>query len=272
MSHFLGITREPEFSPGKVDADRAILELTAEQLRTRGHTVQVCNAADETWPEPAGGTVVFTMAQGARALQRLRQWETRGVRIVNRPGGILNCQRHRTVAAFAATDLAFPETVLLPTAGAPPLPTWIAVAGAWIKRGDVHATDPADVVYVTDAAAAGAALHRFHARGIAAAVVQRHMAGTVLKFYGVRDGFFHCVPPASGAALPAEVLHGIDALGRRAADLLEVEIYGGDCVVDVNGELTLIDLNDWPSYAPCRAHAAGAIAAYVLAQKVATKP
>lgn len=267
MSRLLGITREPEFSPGKVDADRAILELTAERLRALGHAVDVCNAADDAWPQPAAGAVVFTMAQGARAVQRLQQWETRGIRVVNRPDGILNCQRHRTVAAFAGTDLAFPETVLLQADSTAPLPAWIGVAGAWIKRGDVHATDADDVVYVTDAAAAGDALRRFRARGIAAAVVQRHMAGTVLKFYGVRGGFFHCVPPAADVALPLDVLRRVDALGRRAADLLKVEIYGGDCVVGVNGELTLIDLNDWPSYAPCRARAAEAIAAYLLAQK-----
>ncbi len=271
MSRFLGITREPEFSPGKVDDDRAILEMTAARLRELGQAVEVCGADDDEWPAPADGTVVFTMAQGLRALDRLQHWEARGVRIVNRPEGILNCQRYRTVAAFAGTDLAFPETVLLATGAAAHVPSWVSAAGAWIKRGDVHATEADDVVYVVDADAARNALQRFHTRGIVTAAVQRHIAGTVLKFYAVRGRFFHCVPPPAGGEIPMEVVRGIDALGRRAADILKVEVYGGDCVVGVNGALTLIDLNDWPSYASCRARAAGGIAAHLLAQTVATE-
>ncbi len=271
MSRFLGISREPEFSPGKVEDDRAILEMTAARLRERGHAADVCGADAEVWPVATDATVVFTMAQGGRALDRLQQWAVRGVRIINRPEGILNCQRHRTVAAFAQTDVAFPETALLATTEATRVPAWVSAAGAWVKRGDVHATEADDVVYVADMNAARDALRRFQVRGIASAVVQRHIAGTVLKFYAVRGGFFHCVPPTAGGETPKETARRIDALGRRAADILGVEVYGGDCVVGVNGELTLIDLNDWPSYAPCRARAAGEIAAYVLAQIKATE-
>ena len=226
-------------------------------------------------------------------MDRLQQWEARGIRIINRPEGILNCQRQRTVAAFAGSDLAFPETVLIDTAavstvrpdqlakgegmaGLPDLPAWLTGqrrdgAGAWVKRGDVHATEADDVVYVEGADAARGALRRFHARGIATAAVQRHMPGTVLKFYAVRGRFFHCVALPAGGEIPMAAVRGIDTLGRRAAEVLEVEVYGGDCVVGVNGELTLIDLNDWPSYAPCRARAAGGIAAYLLAQATATE-
>jgi len=93
----------------------------------------------------------------------------------------------------------------------------------------------------------------------------------VVKFYAVRGTFFHYVPPTAGIELPPALMHGLDALGRRAADILDVEVYCGDCVVGVNGGLTLIDLNDWPSYAPCRARAAGGIAAHLLAQTIATE-
>jgi CheY-like chemotaxis protein len=271
MTRFLGITREPVFSPGKVEDDRAILEMTAERLRQLGHAVDVFSAADEVWPEPADGTMVFTMAQGARALRRLEQREARGVRVINRPKGILNCQRHRTVAAFATSDIAFPDTVILATDGDASLPAWVGDGGAWVKRGDVHATETDDVVFVRDAAAARDALQRFRDRGIRNTVVQRHVPGTVLKFYAVRGGFFHCVLPTDDVEISADLLRRLDALGRRAAAVLDVEAYGGDCVVGVKGGLTLIDLNDWPSYASCRARAAGAIAAYLLAQTVATE-
>ena len=51
---------------------------------------------------------------------------------------------------------------------------------------------------------------------------------------------------------------------QRAADIMEVKIYGGDCIVSEDGTIRIIDFNDWPSFAPCRAEAAPAIAKCVL--------
>jgi glutathione synthase/RimK-type ligase-like ATP-grasp enzyme len=259
---FVGITREAVFSPGRVDDDAAILLAVAQELRANGHAVEACAADDATWPVISETTVVFTMAQGDRALAQLRQLELRGVRVVNSTAGILNCQRHRTVPLLTQARVAFPSSQLLATDAALSHPASIE-APVWVKRGDVHATESDDVVRVESTAGLHEALRRFHSRGIAQAVVQRHVPGTVLKFYAVRGSFFHCVPPDGGVVLPAAVLAQMDVLGQQAAHALGVEIYGGDCVYDANGGLTLIDLNDWPSYARCRFAAATAIAAYV---------
>ena len=269
MSRFLGITREPVFSPGRVSDDGAILNLVANELRRQGAEVVVIGGDDQRWPELAEDTIVFAMCQGPRALERLQRWATRGLRIINHPDGILNCQRHRTVPALMQAGTPFPESVLLQTAVDPVLPEWVVASGAWVKRGDVHATESDDVGFVDSVVAARSALQRFHARGVERAVVQRHVSGTVLKFYAVRERFFHCVPPPHSGALTAATLRRIDALGQQAAHVLNVEIYGGDCVCGVDGAVTLIDLNDWPSYAPCRSEAAREIAGYLLAQRTA---
>jgi D-alanine-D-alanine ligase-like ATP-grasp enzyme len=50
---------------------------------------------------------------------------------------------------------------------------------------------------------------------------------------------------------------------RQAAGALGLEIYGGDCIATASGELVLIDLNAWPSFALFREEAASAIAAYL---------
>jgi hypothetical protein len=271
MKQFIGITRERVFSPGRVADDAAILTMVADRLRALGDPVSVCDGDDDRWPEPARDTVVFTMCQGARALQQLQQWTARGVRVINQPEGILNCQRYRTIAALARTDVSFPESVVVDANTDAVWPAWVAAGEVWVKRGDVHATEADDVVKVDGVVAARAALHRFHARGIVCAVLQRHAVGTVLKFYAVRGRFFSCAPPRGSADISPDVLQRVDALGQRAARVLNVEVYGGDCVVGVNGALTLIDLNDWPSYAPCRTVAAGDIAAYVRAPEAATE-
>ena len=51
---------------------------------------------------------------------------------------------------------------------------------------------------------------------------------------------------------------------QKASDVLEVKIYGGDCIVDRDGSIRIIDFNDWPSFAPCRQQAAPYIAKCVL--------
>ena len=94
MSEFLGIFREAVFSPGKVEADRAILELVATILRGFGHVVRVANP-DAALPRPARGTLVFAMSQGEPALATLRRWEAEGIRVVNSVDSILGCHRHR---------------------------------------------------------------------------------------------------------------------------------------------------------------------------------
>ena len=270
MSDYFGITRERVFSPGKVDADAAVLEAVAVRLRQLGHVVSVFSGDAPTWPDADGATAVFTMCQGTVALERLSGWRARGVRVINSPQAILNCQRHRTVALLNGAGVPFPDSMLVQTDTRVSLPEWIA-GGAWVKRGDVHATEAGDVVRVASVEAAGAALRAFHTRGIRDAVVQRHVPGTVLKFYAVLGSFFHCVPPTGAPPLPASVLARMRALGERAAQVLGVEIYGGDCVYDAQREaLGLIDLNDWPSYAACRAEAATEIAAYLHARDVAS--
>ena len=49
-------------------------------------------------------------------------------------------------------------------------------------------------------------------------------------------------------------------LCHRACQELQVVVYGGDCIVTPEGEIFIIDFNDWPSFAPCRNQAAPHIA------------
>ena len=262
MTAFVGIARERVFSPGKVDADRLILDAVGAALRHRGHEVRLVSAEDPLCA-PARGTTVFTMSQGKRALATLREWERDDVRVINSADSILNSHRHRLLDRFERAGVHAPETILLRTgvAAIGPWPGWLETDGGWLKRGDVHATEAGDVVFVRSAATVARALAGFGARGIASAVLQRHVEGVVIKFYAVANGFLACYPagPAPSDLAP----HQASALGLLAhagAHALGLEVYGGDCVAGTDGALWLIDLNDWPSFAPCRAAGAEAIA------------
>ena len=261
MSEFLGILREPVFSPGKVAADRAILEAVATFLRDRGHAVRVASL-DAAVPQPPHGTVVFAMSQGERALATLRRWEADGIRVVNSVDSILDCHRHRLIDRLQRAGVLVPDTASFSLAQtAPPTawPEWLRSDGGWIKRGDVHATHADDVAFVRGTDAAADAATRFRARGITSAVVQRHVEGAVIKFYGVRGGFLSCFPASPG------ITDALRMVADAASDAVGLEVYGGDCVATEKGDLQLIDLNDWPSYGPCCAEGARAIAALLEA-------
>lgn len=259
---FVGVARERVYSPGKVEDDRAILDAVAAQLAGT-HRVEVIDA-DAPLPAVAPAPVVFAMAQGPAALATLRDWEAAGARVINSVAGIENAHRRRMLAAFARDGVQHPQSAILPTGDAAALPAWVD-AGAWLKRGDVHATDPDDVVRVADRAAATAALAAFARRGIAVACVQRHVEGEVIKFYAVRGGAFFACFGADGAPprLDPGTREAMLELAEAGAAALELEVYGGDCVCARDGSLWLIDLNDWPSYGRCRFGAGQAIASYV---------
>src|SRR5207245_433813 len=59
----------------------------------------------------------------------------------------------------------------------------------WVKRGDVHAERPEDVI-ATSLEHVDDALHAFRQRGIPWVALQQHIPGPVVKFYGVADGRF----------------------------------------------------------------------------------
>ncbi|MGH7788019.1 MAG: hypothetical protein ACRERC_14195 [Candidatus Binatia bacterium] len=262
MSEFLGIAREAVYSPGKVGADRAILDAVAAQL-AGSHRVRVVSADDGLDAARPSG-IVFAMCQGPAALATLQKWEAAGVRVVNSVAGILNTHRRRMLAAFERAGIAHPPSRLLATDAPHELPEWVD-AGAWLKRGDVHATEPDDVVRVADRADARVALAAMRARGITQALAQRHVDGAVIKFYAVRGHFFAAFPPPECTpALDAGDERRLRALAEAGAAALELEVFGGDCVRDGHRNLWLIDLNDWPSYAPCRFGAGEAIASYLV--------
>ena len=262
-----GIFREEAHSPGREGDDSEILRLTAKGLEAKGFQVEL------KMPDELGGMVeelprgIFLMCERTEALEALRLLAADGVREVNSPAAVFGTYRERMIAQFAEAGVAFVPSRLVATAGervAVPRPVWV-------KRADVHNTQAGDVVYAEDAAAAAAALAVMAARGMARAVVQPHVDGDLIKFYGIGPGGLNGEPPwfrwfyhkeQNLRQFPFDQ-RALAGLVRRAASALGLEIYGGDCIVTPAGELVLIDLNAWPSFALFREEAASAIAAYL---------
>jgi len=262
-----GLFREREHSPGRESDDAEILRLTGKHLETHGFQVELRAPEDlgaaETPPQG-----VFFMCERMEALCTLLAWQEAGVRLVNAPQAVLNTYRERMIVQLREANVDFVPSRLVVTRETGPA----AVLPVWVKRADVHNTQDGDVVLAETREAMAAALAGLAARGIERAVLQPHVPGDLIKFYGVGPGgvaeggppwfrwFYHKDQRLAGHPFdPARLAR----LVRAAAAALGLEIYGGDAIASADGGLQLLDLNAWPSFALYRDEAAPAIASYL---------
>ena len=260
----LGIFREEKFSPSRVEDDAAILTLTADALRRRGYHVQLRKPQEVTPGLPA--TITFAMCEGIRPLKILEKWNARGYPVLNNPTAVQNCYRWRMHSLLTGSQIPFPKTLVIQTSeqvnG-----QFDLYRGVWVKRGDVHSTQEGDVRLIYERPSLERALDEFRARWIKKAVLQEHIDGDLIKFYGIRRRgwfrYFYSKPDlVTGYPFSPEEI-------RKTAELtsarLGLDVYGGDIVVTSKGHY-LIDINSWPSFAVCRQEAAEQIACLLIEQ------
>ena len=269
MKRLLGIYRERDYSPGRHQSnDALILQKVAEKLRGRNFAVDLKEIEEIKGP-PAEYDAVISMCQGRTALEKLGNWEDRGIVVINRASAARNAHRDRLAGLMKGAGIPFPETKLISTiVRADEVPT-LGNNGLWLKRGDIHASVARDVQHFDSTLALASALVDFASRGIAIAVIQAHQTGTEIKFYAIGDHNFFFWLPANGDLRRTKVKFDeleLRSLARRAAAATGLEIFGGDAIVSESGALTLIDLNDWPSFAPCRDEASNAIADFIASR------
>jgi len=262
-----GIFRELAHSPGRESDDAEILRLTGKHLEAKGYEVTLKTPDELSEPIDVRPRFVFLMCERAEVLARLRAWEIAGVVHVNSPRAVLNTYRDRMIAMLEEANVAFVPSRLIPTHGVETPPAH----PAWLKRGDVHNTQDGDVVFVDSAATFTRALRGLAERGITRAVLQPHVDGDLVKFYGIGSGgprrepawfrwFYHKEQRVAGHPLdPRQLVQ----LVRHAAAALGLEIYGGDAIATATGQVLLLDVNAWPSFALYREEAAPRIASYL---------
>ena len=271
MAQLVAIYRSPAYSPQQHRVnDTAILDATVAVLETAGWRATKTTELEVAEGRLPAAELYLNMCQGSLAAEQLMPLESDGVVVVNRPSSALNCHRYRLVRSLSGSTLPFPRTLIhASSASLPPLAQLKALSPdhqkLWIKRGDVHAERAEDVVATTldDVASA---LRAFTARGIPWVALQEHVPGPVVKFYGVTDGrFFNWYGADAGFAgeRPRIDENRLKALAFEAAAILGLEVFGGDVAFPEPDRPVLIDINDWPSFAPFREEAARAIAAYI---------
>jgi len=259
----LGVYREHLFSPGRVDDDALILEETLKELSFAGHEVRAAHVEDlDTAPTDVG--CVVTMAESPKALAMFEKMERRGTRIINGVDAIRNCHRTAFIRLLSRAGLPMPKGWIVPAEDGPAPVSFRGGRSYWLKRGDFHCMGPGDVVRARTRGEMIRAFRRFRERRIMDVVVQEHMEGDVVKFYGVADGSYFSAFLLSQER--EDITHRADhlrVLADRAARVVGLEVFGGDAIITPDDRVFLIDLNGWPSFACCRQPAAKGIASYV---------
>ncbi|MBR3100710.1 MAG: hypothetical protein IKH19_03030 [Muribaculaceae bacterium] len=274
-----GIMRAGAYSPNHIGNDTAIFNLTAEQLRKRGCQVNVYSE-EQFNRDGVEEDIVLAMCREQASIERLQQLEDRGCLVINSGYGIENCTRERMTRILLGNGIPYPESLIVNTnENIKPALKKAGFKSCWIKRGDFHAMHKEDVSYVRHIEEAQEVLQEYFYRGIKRAVINVHLVGDLVKFYGIRDSsfFFWFYPFDAGHSKYGwEEVNGrsqgldfdvrsLKSMCQRAAEELNVVVYGGDCIVGEDGDIKIIDFNDWPSFAPCRNEAAPHIAKAILA-------
>lgn len=268
----VGIRRAQRFSPNSVERDAAICQAVADCLGRQGYDVSL-HAEEAFTPSLAqGAAAVFSMARGTETVAALERLSTP---VVNPVAGLRNARRGDMTRIFAEAGIPMPRSWMVRTDGTLP----DADCPCWLKRTDECAQASGDVVYAHGRDELAAAMRRFADRGLHEAVVCEHLPGDLVKFYGVKGtGFFEYYYPTAGDGFSkfglerhngAVRFYAFDAAALadtadRAASLLNLPVYGGDCIVGADGEVRLIDFNDWPSFSRCCDRAAEAITSVIV--------
>lgn len=272
----LGIHRNKKFSPNHIGNDETIFLMTAEQLRKQGVEITICTEQEFLEMENVSFSYIFTMARKKKVVKKLQSLEQSGAVVINSGFGIENCYRTNMTNGLIDHGIPHPKCFVVPTGKIDErIFDQLPGKGYWIKRGDFHAIHKEDVTFAATRSEAQEILQEYALRDIPDAVISEHLPGDLVKFYGVRGtDFFYWFYPYDNnhhkytdyEAINGQshhyqfVLEDLQKTADEAAKALEVDIYGGDAIVGKNGKFHIIDLNDWPSFAPCRDAAATAIA------------
>lgn len=258
------VHRAHRFSPNCVERDAAVLSAIQQALEARDFQVQhideeaITEAFLQTAPQ-----LIISMARSKEVLRQLALYEQQGGRIIwNSPNALLVNTRAEQVKRFLTSEIPSPPTEIIANPHATTLQFPL-----WVKSGGGDAEQETDVRYF----ATHAELLLADFPSTTPYVVSEHVAGDLVKFYGVAGTpFFYVYYPTNFSKFGLEKYNGmpqgysfdciaLQEIATKAATLCKFTLYGGDCIVRPDGSFALIDFNDFPSFAPCANEAAKAL-------------
>ena len=268
---YLGISRHASFSEGRVTDDAAIFSAVCALIQDAGYdVVQIPESVLVTDGLPADLTIdgIFHMARSEQALSLIEAYSQQGIPVFNAPKAVRNCLRAGLYGLLTEAGIPMPQSLVTETGTETVWNTF----PCWVKGQGVR--------YVQNGPELEQSINAEcqNAGNGAKVLLQSHVPGIIVKFYGVADTFFSCrqvTDAAQGrfgqeqhndltpASFSRDALRGI---ALKAAECAGLTIYGGDAIVTPQGQILVIDLNDWPSFRSCREEAAMAISELIMKQ------
>ncbi len=241
----IAIRRDERFSLSATERDKAILTAVMQKI---GGDIKLINEAELT--EAHQANLFISMGRLPQTLSLLQKQEALGARIINKPKAVALCTRKNIDNLMRQQHI--------------PIPPVTGEHGYWLKRGDDLPPQQGEIVFCKDNTDLHTMQQAWKQKGLVNNVVSAHVLGDIIKFYGVGNHFFywHRVDNApKGYNFDAKQLH---QTVLQLAHIIDIEVFGGDCVVKADGTFCIIDFNDWPSFSTCRDEAASAIAQIIL--------
>lgn len=266
----LAISRAERYSPNSVEKDAAVLEGVCRILRSAGLTVsKVSEDVFLTYANDcdkySGYDIYVSMGRHAETLRFLEEQRNRGAVVVNDPTGVRKCNNRKTLY----------DDML--ECGVP-VPPGEGEHGYWLKRACGSAESENDIRYAATREEMEQVRREMEADGIGEVLVQAHVEGDLVKFYGVLGKYFfkYYYPGDDGQwkfddeqrnGKPQHYKFDVPKMAADtayAAIIAATDVYGGDAIVRPDGSYVIIDFNDWPSFSRCREEAAEAIASHII--------
>lgn len=261
------IARDSADSPNMASNDAAILERIGSMLTERGAVVTQIDGNTEI---PQESDIICSMSRTASTLHWLKAAEARGVKVMNPPTAVERCSRIEFMKILSDNNIPQPLYKIIDTADElldECFPCWIKKAEGWSNHKE-------DVSFAQTKEEATAAVEQLASRGIGEFIQMQHCKGDIVKFYGIGNRLFHYSYPVNGKfghekinGAPQNYIFDADKLkgiAQRAAEAIGLVIYGGDAIISSKGDITIIDINDFPSFTAIREEAAREIAEIIM--------
>lgn len=271
MTRVATIARNPVNSPNMTGNDTAILERVTAELKERGATVTAIGENEEL---PDGIDIVCTMSRTSDTLNRLKKAEEQGIIVINPTASVENCSRIRFMEILR--DNRVPQPAFRIVDSADGLDT--GLYPSWIKKAEGWSTAKEDVCFAGNHDEAVQAVTQMKAQGIGQYIQMQHCKGDIIKFYGVGNTLFHFFYPESGKFGHEEIngtpqqypfdTNRLKETAQKAAKAIGLDIYGGDAIITPEGDISIIDINDFPSFTAIRDKAAKEIALLIMSKTV----
>lgn len=256
------VFRAKIFSHHAIEADRAILVETLKELSNiSDQSLDITTIDEEDFLNFDFSTLpdlVLTMAQAPEVLARMQILEKDGVRVINNSASIINCFRENLIQKIQTLEhSSYVSSEIIKTSE-----LCSKDIQCWIKRGDFHATENTDVLFIKSSDQLEQVKKDFLKRNISYVVKQPHLTGKIIKFYGVKNsildlrdmgisGFDRYNLRKNSDHYKIDI-HTVEKKLAPILTVLNLSVYGGDLVLSEKNDFKFIDINDWPSFRTCR--------------------